>query len=79
MDTWEQLFERVLVPVTGLLGVVYAAVGGPVPPALYPVLLGMIGYPIARAYDRRRRGYYPPRDDEAPPPAPPKGKRAPTR
>lgn len=71
MDKWEQFFERVLVPVTGLLGVVYAGLGGPVPGALYPVLLGMIGYPIARQYDRKRR------EAQLPPPPPIRRKRKP--
>jgi hypothetical protein len=55
MSTWERLFEKVIVPTTGLVIVVFAALGGPVPLALYPVAAGMIGYPGVRALDRIRK------------------------
>lgn len=55
VSTWEVLFEKAIVPMTGLALVIYAALGGPVPIALYPVLAGMIGYPGVRALDRLRR------------------------
>jgi hypothetical protein len=53
---WAWVFENVIVPMAGLLGVTYASLGGPVPPGLYPVLAGMIGYPGVRAIDKARRG-----------------------
>jgi hypothetical protein len=52
---WELIFEKAVVPITGLALVVFAAFGGPVPLALYPVLAGMIGYPGVRALDRVRK------------------------
>jgi hypothetical protein len=55
MTTWQALFEKVIVPVAGLGSVIYAALGGPVPLELYPVLAGMIGYPGVRALDRMRQ------------------------
>lgn len=55
MSTWERLFEKVIVPTAGLGLVIFAALGGPVPIALYPVLAGMIGYPGVRALDRMRK------------------------
>lgn len=55
IEKWTMLFERVIVPMTGLMIVVFAASGGPVPLALYPVAAGMIGYPGVRALDRLRK------------------------
>ena len=55
MQTWQELFEKVIVPLCGLAGIAFAALGGDVPQALYPVLAGMIGYPAVRAADKARR------------------------
>jgi hypothetical protein len=55
IEKWTTLFEKVVVPMTGLIIVAFAASGGPVPLALYPVAAGMIGYPGVRALDRLRR------------------------
>jgi hypothetical protein len=55
MNSWELLFEKVIVPTIGLGLVIFAAFGGPVPLALYPVLAGMIGHPGVRALDRIRK------------------------
>jgi hypothetical protein len=55
MDTWSEFFEQVVVPLAGLVGIAYAAAGGPVPESLYPVLSGMVAYPVVRAVDKQRR------------------------
>lgn len=56
MNEWSQLFERVIVPLTGLVIVVLAARGTwPVPIPLYPLLGGMIGLPVLRYLDTKRR------------------------
>lgn len=55
MTRWQALFEKVIVPSVGLGLVIYAALGGSVPVALYPVLAGMIGYPGVKALDRARK------------------------
>lgn len=55
MVNWTAFFEKVVIPVTGLLAFVYAAAGGPVPIALYPIVAGMIGLPVFRALDKIRQ------------------------
>lgn len=55
MNTWELLFEKVIVPIVGLALIVLASLGGPVPQSLYPFISGLLLYPGAREWDRRRR------------------------
>lgn len=55
MSTWKELFEQVIVPCTGLILIVLAAIGGPVPASLYPILIGLVGYPVVRVADKARR------------------------
>jgi hypothetical protein len=52
---WQEFFQVVVVPCAGLGLILYAGVGGPVPPGLYPVLVGLVGYPIARKLDKRQQ------------------------
>lgn len=55
LSTWSGLFEKVIVPIAGLAVFVYAAVGGPVPIPLYPLVAAAIGFPAFRALDRLKQ------------------------
>lgn len=55
MTSWETLFAKVIVPMTGLGAFIYAALGGPVPLALYPLIGYMVGFPAIQWLDRIRR------------------------
>lgn len=55
VNVWITLFEKVIVPMAGLGAFVYAALGGPVPIPLYPMIGLMLGLPALRWLDRIRK------------------------
>lgn len=57
VHAWQMLFEKVLAPATGLGIVIFAALGGPVPLALYPVAVFLTGLPGWRLLDVVRKNH----------------------
>jgi hypothetical protein len=53
---WAWWFEWVVVPLTGLSLLIYGALGGGLPAAYLPVVVGLVAFPFARQVDRLRRG-----------------------
>lgn len=55
MSRWQLILERGVIPIWGCLLATAVADGWPVPAAFYPVIAGMIGFPVVRALDRIRQ------------------------
>ena len=54
ISTWSEFIEKIVVPMSGIGVFIFAALGGPVPIPLYPLVAAAIGYPGFRALDRIR-------------------------